>query len=145
MMGTSNQDTNQFLAQMCALITDASVWPGDSPGLSHWLRIPTTHGFVGVWDAEQLGEHGLFVQAYTTDASAQNDPFANVTYSGPIDWICDRATIEVAVETVCRYLVANTVRTTGRSHIEQRQLQTHPQQPRLICRDGSRVGPGQVP
>ncbi len=107
MIGNTNQDTNHFLARTSDLIKDASVWPGDSPGLCHWLRIPTQYGFVGVWDAEQLGEHGLFVQAYAldaTDVSGQNDPFANVTYTGPVDWICDRATLEVAAATVRWYL-----------------------------------------
>ncbi len=67
MIGTSNQETNHFLAQMGSLIPDASVWAGESPGFCHWLRIATPYGYVGVWDAEQLGEHGLFVQAYDLD------------------------------------------------------------------------------
>ncbi len=148
MIGTTNQETNQFLAQMGSLIPGASVWAGESPGFCHWLRISTPRGYVGVWDAEQLGEHGLCVQAYDLDPaddSGVNDPFANVTYAVPVDWICERATVEVAVDTVRRYVDANTVRLTRLSHVEQRQLQTHPQQPSLVSRDGCRVRPGQVP
>jgi hypothetical protein len=147
MIGTSNHETNDFLAQMGSLIPDASVWPGESPGFCHWLRIPTPRGYVGVWDAEQLGEHGLCVQAYDLDPAGDTggtDPFANVTYAGPVDWICERATVEAAVDTVRRYVDANATRLTRQSHIEQRQLQTHGQQPSLVSRHGCQVHPGQV-
>ncbi len=71
---------------MGSLIPDASVWAGESPERCHWLRIPTPRGYVGVWDAEQLGAHGLCVQAYDLDPaddSGGTDPSANVTYAGP--------------------------------------------------------------
>jgi len=98
------------------------------------------------------GRQGLVVervgQAYDLDPaddSGGTDPFANVTYAGPVDWICERATIDVAVHTVRRYVDANAVRITRQSHIEQRQVQTHPQQPSLISRHGCRVRPRHIP
>ncbi len=57
-------------------------------------------------------------------------------FAGAVDWIHERATVEVAVEIVRRYLEATAERLTRQSHIEQWQLQPEPQQPRLVSRYG---------
>ena len=63
MIGTTREQTRQHLQAVAAQIGTATLLPGDSRGFCDWLRIPIPGGHVGVWDAEELGEHGLAVQA----------------------------------------------------------------------------------
>jgi len=145
MIGNTPRETALFLSQVAADVEGAEVRQGEDPGLCEWIRIPTGRGYVGVWDAEELGEHGLFIQGYDLDfGDGDTDAGAEVTFAGAVDWIHERATVEVAVEIVCRYLEATAERLTRQSHIEQWQLRPEPQQPRLVSRYGCRVRPGQV-
>lgn len=135
MIGTTKEETRIYLEALAARIDGASTFEGESPGFCVWLRIATPPGFVGVWDAEELGEHGLFVQAYEMDDNE------DVTFAGELDWISDRACVEDAVAVVRRYLAGPSVR---RSPVEQGQLQAEPQQPGLLGGHRCRVGFGQV-
>ena len=138
MIGTTREQTRQHLQAVAAQIGAATLLPGDSPGFRDWLRIPIPGGHVGVGDAEELGEHGLAVQAYEFADADEND----VTYAGQVAWIGERAPVRDAVAVSRRYLATANARG---SQVEQRQLSAQPQQPGLLRSDGGRVGSGQVP
>ncbi len=76
MIGTTHEQTRDFLQAIAAQIDSALTCAGESPGLCHWLRIDTPRGFVGVWDTQELGERGLVIQAYELDQDQE------VTYAG---------------------------------------------------------------
>ena len=78
---------------MAPSIDGAAPLQGDAPGSCQWLRVPIPRGHVGVWDAEQFGEHGLAVQAYEFTDVDEND----VIYAGEVAWIGERAPVEEAV------------------------------------------------
>lgn len=98
MIGTTIRGTSLFLAAVAAQIGAAEVRPGEEPGLCDFLRIPTVDGHVEVWDAEEIGEHGLAIRTYEPGVGA---PPIGVGDSG---WICERATVEDAVEAIRRHV-----------------------------------------
>jgi len=98
MIGTTIRGTSLFLAAVAAQIESAQVQPGAESGLSDWVRVPTPHGHVEVWDAEEVGEHGLANQTYQVRDGGQ--PIS----VGDLDWICERASVEEAVEVIGCYL-----------------------------------------
>ena len=68
-----------------------------------------------MWDAEELGEHGLAVQAYEFADADEND----VTYARQVAWIGERASVRDAVAVIRRYLASANARGL---QVEQRQL-----------------------
>ena len=98
MIGTTIRGTSLFLAAVAAQIESAQVQPGAESGLSDWVRVPTPHGHVEVWDAEEVGEHGLAIQTYQVRDGGQ--PIS----VGDLGWICERASVEEAVEVIGCYL-----------------------------------------
>ncbi len=116
MIGGSNEHTRLYLEAVAPSIDGAAPLQGDAPGSCQWLRVPIPRGHVGVWDAEQFGEHGLAVQAYEFTDVDEND----VIYAGEVAWIGERAPVEEAVAVIRRYLAGPQV--IRGSHVEQRQL-----------------------
>ncbi len=62
MIGTTIERTSRFLAAVAAQIESAQVQPGATSVFSDWVRIATPHGHVEVWDAEEVGEHGVAIE-----------------------------------------------------------------------------------
>ncbi len=136
MIGATHEQTRLYLAAVAAQIEGAVVCAGEAAGLCAWLRIPTVAGFVGVWDAEELGEHGLVVQAYELDDNEE------VTHAGDVAWVCERAPVQEAVTVIRRYLDSLDGPAERRSRLEQGQLQTQAQQPDLLSGHGCGLSPG---
>jgi len=67
MIGTTIRGTSLFLAAVAAQVEDCEVRPGEPQGAYDWICIPTPHGHVEVFDAEEVGEHGLVIRTYTLD------------------------------------------------------------------------------
>ena len=67
-----------------AHVPGAVTCPLELPGLCHWLLISAPGGFVAVWDAQELGEHGLAVQAFELDNGEQ------LTNAGHIAWVWNK-------------------------------------------------------
>lgn len=85
MLCTTHEQTRHYRQDVAAHVPGAVTCPPELPGLCHWLRIPTPGGFVAAWDAAELGEHGLAVQAFELDRDEQ------VSYAGQIAWVWERA------------------------------------------------------
>jgi len=106
MIGTTVTGTALFLARVAAQVEGAQVRPGESPELCEWIRIPTARGYVGVWDAEELGEHGLVIQAYEFTDPDQQD----VSFAGEVAFVHERASADETVAAVLGYLAGPSVR-----------------------------------
>lgn len=118
MIGTTIRGTGLFLNAVAAQVDGAHVRSGDFPGACPWVRIPTRTGFIGVWDAEELGEHGLFVQAYDLTPTPPADTAGGVgvgetvTSAGSVAWIHERATVAEGVQAVRAYVEGYTRQTS---------------------------------
>jgi len=143
MIGTTIRGTSLFLAAVAAQIESAQVQPGAESGLSDWVRVPTPHGHVEVWDAEEVGEHGLANQTYQvrdggqptaskTSAGSVNEPPSRrpsrssaATWTGPGSGR-DRPTSPYAMGVLTilatAWLAQVIPARCGRSQVEQRQL-----------------------
>jgi hypothetical protein len=141
-IGSTASATDQFLAAVAAQVESATVHPGDTPASCTWIRIPIRDGFVGVWDAEELGEHGVYVQAWTPepllpqwiwpdlgDGPAGPRRCGEFTLT-PVDapaFICERATVDEAVKLIRRYLQRIDRRwdymATGQATVRELQMQ----------------------
>lgn len=97
MIGTTIRGTSLFLAAVAAQVEDCEVRPGEPQGAYDWICIPTPHGHVEVFDAEEVGEHGLVIRTYTLDDG-------HPTGHGRGGWISERATVEEAVQAIRRYV-----------------------------------------
>lgn len=97
MIGTTIRGTSLFLAAVAAQVEDCEVRPGEPQGACDWICIPTPHGHVEVFDAEEVGEHGLVIRTYTLDDG-------HPTGHGRGGWISERATVEEAVQAIRRYV-----------------------------------------
>ena len=100
MIGTTLAETLAYLNAIAMYVPGAVACPGEFPGVCEWVRIPTRRGFVAVWDADELGEHGLAVQAFELDRDG------DVTYAGPIAWVWERAPFAQALAIVRDYLAS---------------------------------------
>jgi len=94
MIGTTIRGTSLFLAAVAAQIESAQVQPGAESGLSDWVRVPTPHGHVELWDAEEVGEHGLAIQTYQVRDGGQPISVgdlgcpAGTVLPRPTRWVC---------------------------------------------------------
>ena len=155
MIGSTNAETNAFLDQLAADLIGSETFGGVSPGFCHWLRIPVTGGYVGVWDAEEVGERGLLVQALE---HVNQDEADDVTFAREMVLVCEHADVPTTLAIIRDYLAGPSV--AGRpgvesagspvgspvgTQVEQRQLQPQPQQPGLVRRYGCRVRPRHIP
>jgi hypothetical protein len=100
MTGTTLTDPYIHLHAISLFLHGAVSCPGEFPGLCEWVRIPTRRGFVAVYDAQELGEHGFAVQAFQLDRDG------DVTFSGPIAWVSEHAPAPQALAIIRDYLAS---------------------------------------
>ena len=146
-----------FLEQVAQALGDegiagVTVEHDGLPHTSPWVRIPTSTGHVAVWDGAELGERGVFIQAYELAG-----PFGTeVDFAGDITRVIEGGGVGETVALTRSYLAGPSV--AGRDElrdlrrrldkalaVEERQLKPEPQQPSLVRRDGGRVGPREIP
>ena len=137
-----------FLEQVAQALADegiagVTVEHDGLPHTSPWVRIPTSTGHVAVWDGAELGERGVFIQAYELAGSFGTE----VDFAGDITRVIEGGGVGETVALTRSYLAGPSV--AGRLEkalaVEERQLEPEPQQPSLVGRDGGRVGPREIP
>ena len=141
-----------FLEQVAQALGDegiagVTVEHDGLPHTSPWVRIPTATGHVAVWDGAELGEHGVFIQAYELAG-----PFGTeVDFAGDITRVIEGGGVGETVALTRSYLAGRDELRDLRRRldkalaVEERQLKPEPQQPSLVRRDGGRVGPREIP
>ena len=81
-------------------VAGVTVQDSEHPGGMPWLRIPTSTGEVDVWDGAEVGERGVFIQAYEIP-----DPDADwPAFVGDVTRVCEGGGVAETVAMIRSYL-----------------------------------------